>query len=128
VPYLIDSHAFLWFGTDDKLLPDQIRSTISDPENDIIISIASIWELGIKFSLGKLSLKTNILGLEQQARELNIDIVPITIAAIHQMTLMPHHHKDPFDRIIIATALTAGCVLMSADALFDDYGVTRLWT
>jgi len=127
VQYLIDSHTFLWFGTDDILLPDRVRDIISDPGNDIRISIASFWEIGIKYSLGKLPLKANVLGLEQQARDLDITIVPITVSSIHQMTLLPLHHRDPFDRIIIATALTGGETLLSVDSLFDAYGVTRVW-
>ena len=125
--YLIDSHTFLWFGTEDPLLPDRIREIISDPDNDIKISIASFWEIGIKYSVGKLPLKANVLGLEQQARDLDITIVPITMSAIHQITLMPQHHRDPFDRIIIATALTTGEAILSADAVFDVYGVARVW-
>lgn len=125
--YLIDSHTFLWFGTEDILLPDRVRDIISDPVNDIRISIASFWEIGIKYSLGKLPLKANVLGLEQQAHDLDITIVPITMPAIHQMTLLPLHHRDPFDRIIIATALTGGETLLSADSQFDSYGVARVW-
>ena len=125
--YLIDTHTFLWFGTDDRLLPNPVRDIISDPANDIRISIASFWEIGIKYSLGKLPLKSNVLGLEQQAYDLDIAIIPITASAIHQMTLLPLHHRDPFDRIIIATALTGGETVLTADTLFDAYGVARSW-
>lgn len=125
--YLIDSHTFLWFGTEDNLLPDGVRDIISDPANEIRISIASFWEIGIKYSLGKLPLKVNVLGLEQQALDLDIAIVPITTSSIHQMTLLPMHHRDPFDRIIIATALIGGETILSADAQFDAYGVARVW-
>jgi len=127
VQYLIDSHTFLWFGTEDNLLPDGVRDIISDPANEIRISIASFWEIGIKYSLGKLPLKVNVLGLEQQALDLDIAIVPITTSSIHQMTLLPMHHRDPFDRIIIATALIGGETILSADAQFDAYGVARVW-
>ncbi|MCW3062043.1 MAG: PilT protein domain protein [Capsulimonas sp.] len=125
--YLIDTHTFLWFGTEDDLLPSRIHALIQNPDNDIRISIASFWEIGIKNSIGKLPLNTNILGLEQQAHDLDIEILPITIQAIHQVTSMPSHHKDPFDRIIAATALTMGETLLSADTIFDSYGVSRLW-
>lgn len=125
--YLIDSHTFLWFGTDDQLLPTRVRDIIFSHGNDIAISIASIWEIGIKYSIGKLPLKSNVLGLEQEAIDLDIEIIPVSVSAIHQMTLLPPHHKDPFDRIIIASALIGGETVLSADAVFDAYGVHRLW-
>ena len=81
--YLIDSHTFLWFGTEDVLLPHRVRDIISDPGNDIRISISPFWEIGTKYSLGKLPLRANVLGLEQQAHVLDIASVPISMPAIH---------------------------------------------
>jgi len=125
--YLIDTHTFLWFGTDDIQLPQRVRSIIEDADNDISISVASLWEIGIKNSLGKLPLPNGILGLEREANDLAIGILPITATAINQITLMPLHHKDPFDRIIAATALTQSHILLSADTIFDAYRVVRVW-
>lgn len=125
--YLIDTHTFLWFGTDDSQLPETVRQIIEDEDNSISLCIASLWEIGIKNSLGKLPLPNGILGLEREAHELAITILPITVTAINQITMMPPHHKDPFDRIIAATALTQGQTLLSADTIFDSYGVARIW-
>ena len=125
--YLIDTHTFLWFvdGTDD--LPPSVRGLIENPANGIHISIASFWEIGIKASIGKLPLKTSLLGLEAIATGQSIEILPITVQAIHTAQYLPYYHKDPFDRIIAATALTTGALLLSVDAIFDAYQVPRQW-
>ena len=125
--YLLDTHTFLWFAKDVGNLSAKIRDTIEDPTNDIRISVVSFWEITIKSSIGKLALATSILGLGQLAQAENISILPLTLPAIEQVAHMPQHHKDPFDRIIAATAMTSGDVLLSADAVFDSYGVTRTW-
>lgn len=125
--YLIDSHTFLWFGTNDRRLPPGVADLIKNPENEIRICIASFWEIAIKFSIGKLPLATDIFGLEAQADSLDIEIIPITVRAIQQTTLLPKYHKDPFDRIIAATALITGNTLLSVDPIFDSYGVKRVW-
>ncbi len=108
-------------------LPAHIRDLIKDPENTTQISIASFWEIGIKASTGKLPLPTSLLGLEAIAESQAIEILPITVQAISVVQQFPFHHKDPFDRIIAATVLTTGGVLLSADTIFDDYGVPRTW-
>lgn len=125
--YVIDTHTFLWFVDGADELPAFIRHLIEDPANTIQISIASFWEIGIKASIGKLPLTTSLLGLEAIAASQSIEILPITVQAISAVQQLPHHHKDPFDRIIAATTLTTGGILLSADTIFDVYGVPRTW-
>lgn len=125
--HLIDTHTFLWFVKGSEEVPAHIRDLIKDPGNAIQISIASFWEIGIKASTGKLPLPTSLLGLEAIAESQAIEILPITVQAISVVQQFPFHHKDPFDRIIAATVLTTGGVLLSADAIFDAYGVPRTW-
>ena len=125
--YLADSHTLLWILNDSGRLPPNVKSIFLDPENQISASIASLWELGIKFALGQLPLKTDILCVEQELVDLGVSILPITTKEIHEATLLPMHHRDPFDRIIAATALTTGDTLLSADTVFDQYGLIRVW-
>lgn len=127
MPHIIDTHTFLWFVDGAAELPASVRHLIDNPADATQISIASFWEIGIKASIGKLPLTTNLLGLEAIAARQSIEILPITVQAIFATQQMPHHHKDPFDRIIAATVLTTGGVLLSADAIFDAYGVPRTW-
>ena len=125
--YIIDTHTFLWFADGASELPSFIRVLIENPINDIHMSIASFWEIGIKASIGKLPLANSLLGLEAIAGNQAIEILPITVQAIQVVQHLPHHHKDPFDRIIAATTLTMGDMLLSADTIFDAYSVPRLW-
>ena len=127
MPHIIDTHTFLWFVKGSEKLPVTIRDLIENPAETTQISIASFWEVGIKASIGKLPLPTDLRGLEAIAASQSIEILPITVQAISVVQQLPHHHKDPFDRIIAATALTTGGVLLSADAIFEAYGVPRTW-
>jgi len=125
--HIIDTHTFLWFVKGSEKLPTNIRDLIENPAETAQISIASFWEIGIKASIGKLPLTTDLLGLEAIAASQSIEILPITVQAIFTVQQMPHHHKDPFDRMIAATVLTTSGGLLSADAIFDAYGVPRTW-
>lgn len=124
---LMDTHTLVWFAWDKPELPTSIKSMLEDPETTNQVSIASFWEIGIKASIGKWDLPGDLLALQALVEAQGIEIVPITIPAIHLITRMAHHHKDPFDRIIAATALVSGCTLLSGDTIFDLYGVPRQW-
>ncbi len=125
--HIIDTHTFLWFMDGAAELSASVRNLIDDPADATRISIASFWEIGIKSSLGKWELPGDVFALQKLVEAQGIEIVPIAVTAIHLMTRMEHHHKDPFDRIIAATALTSGSLLFSNDAIFDLYGVPRRW-
>lgn len=125
--YLIDTHVLLWFSIDSPRLPVSVRAIIADPDNDIAISIASYWEIAIKAHSGKLDIESDVVRLQLLANKQDISISPISIDAIHHTTLLPLHHKDPFDRIIAATALVTGATVVSADTVYDAYGVSRVW-
>lgn len=127
MPHVIDTHIFLWFVDGAAELPVSVRHRIDNPADATQISIVSFWEIGIKAGLGKLPLTKGLLELEAIAAKQPIAILPITVQAIFTVQQMPLHHKDPFDRIIAATVLTTGGVLLSADAIFDAYGVPRAW-
>ena len=127
VEALLDTHTLAWFAWDFPELPASIKDVLQAPQTTLRVSIASFWELGIKIALGKWNLPGDVLALQTLVEAQGIEIVPITVTAIHLMTRMEHHHKDPFDRIIAATALISGSLLFSNDAIFDLYGVPRRW-
>lgn len=124
---LMDTHTLVWFAWDMPELPARVKSLLEDPETLPQVSIASFWEIGIKAGLGKWDLPGDVLALQALVEAQGIEIVPITVPAIHLLTRLAHHHKDPFDRLLAATALSSGNVFLSCDAIFDQYGVARLW-
>ena len=124
---LLDTHTLIWFLTDSPELPNSLREEIADADNDIAVSIVSLWEIGIKSSIGKLPMTQNVLGLEALCDQQNINILPISVEAIYQSTLLEWHHKDPFDRLIIATTMINGYIVISNDIIFDKYPVQRKW-
>lgn len=124
---LMDTHTLVWFAWDMPELPVRVKGVLEDPETINRVSVASFWEIGIKASIGKWDLPGDLLGLQALVEAQGIEIVPITVPAIDLITRMEHHHKDPFDCIIAATAIISGCTLLSSDTIFDLYGVPRQW-
>ena len=125
---LLDTHAFLWFVTNDSRLSKAALTVIADPTNEILVSSASYWEIAIKVSLGKYPLSVPFNRFITEAIEANdFSILAVEISHAGVLSLMTMHHKDPFDRMIIAQALTEQIPVVSIDSAFDPYGVTRLW-
>ncbi len=124
---LIDTHTLVWFAWDMPELPGRVKDILEDPETTAQVSIASFWEIGIKIGLGKWELPGDLLTLQTRTEAQGIEIVPITVPATQLVTRLEKHHKDPFERIIAATALVSGATLLSADAIFDRYRVPRQW-
>lgn len=125
---LLDSHAFLWFVLNDPQLSAAAQGLINDPANDVLISPASYWEIAIKVGLGKLNLHASYDDFMRRGIVGNdFDILPIEPRHTSLLTTLPLHHRDPFDRLLIAQALVDGIPIVSADAAFDPYGVVRIW-
>ena len=124
---LLDTHALIWFLEADERLSDVARKVIEDNENEIFISIASFWEIAIKISLAKLRLGKSVSDLFQECGHQDIKVLPITQNEIERVELLPFHHRDPFDRIMIATADAVGLEVITADTQFDAYPVPCLW-
>ncbi len=125
---LIDTHVFLWFMTNDQQLSQLALDLIAKRENKLYLSAASIWEIAIKVSTGKLTLEAPFSDIfPREIERNNVDLLQITIPHLEQVSRLPFHHRDPFDRVITAQALTDELPLISADPAFDSYGVTRLW-
>jgi PIN domain nuclease of toxin-antitoxin system len=125
---LLDTHAFLWFLLDDPQLAANARALIEDPANDVEISPASYWEIAIKNGLGKYALPEPYdVFMEREIADNDFRILHIEPRHTAILTTLPAHHKDPFDRLIIAQGIVEGIPVVSGDAAFDRYPVTRLW-
>ncbi|MBC8114810.1 MAG: type II toxin-antitoxin system VapC family toxin [Candidatus Saccharimonas sp.] len=125
---LLDTHAFLWFLLDDPGLSETARNLIVDPGNDIEISPASYWEIAIKIGLGKYSLPEPYdTFMERELAENDFRILPILPRHTSVLTTLPLHHRDPFDRLLVAQAISEGISLVSNDPALDVYSIQRLW-
>ena len=125
---LLDTHVLLWFLRDDSLLSTTAKAVIEDSQNRKLVSVAACWEIAIKAGLGKLDLaEPSRTLLEREIPRNNLELLPITLAHATTVETLPVHHKDPFDRLLIAQAMTEGIPVVSADRNFDLYSVQRLW-
>lgn len=125
---LLDTHAFLWFVTDDTQLSITAKALIGDPNNEVFVSPASYWEIAIKIALGKYPLSVPYEQfISQGIKGNNFVILPIEVKHTASLTTLPHHHGDPFDRLIISQAMVENVAIVGADAKFDAYPVQRLW-
>lgn len=121
---LLDSHVFVWWSNGDKRLTKSARSFISDSSSVVHVSTASIWELSIKFALGRLDLKVDNLSLEVSAS--GFEELPVSGAHAWHAGQLPRHHKDPFDRMLIAQAELEQLMLVTSDDALAAYGVPIL--
>ena len=127
--YLLDTSAFLWFVTSDKGLSTLARRILEESGDDVFLSLASLWELAIKSNLGRgLVLPrpfAEFVDIELQAER--IQILNIELAHLKRVAVMPHHHRDPFDRLLIAQSQVENIPVISSDAAFDTYEIQRIW-
>jgi PIN domain nuclease of toxin-antitoxin system len=125
---LLDTHSFLWFIMGSPRLSGNARALIEDAAHDKLLSTASLWEMAIKLSLGRLTLAEPFgVLIPQQLRVNGIEILNIEIDHLAVLTTLPFHHRDPFDRLIIAQAIVEECPIVSIDPAFNAYPVERLW-
>ena len=125
---LLDTHAFLWLNDESERLTQTVKDLCSSGEYEFYLSMASPWEMQIKHQLGKLSLAMPIVELViKNTQENNIQLLPIDLSHINYLEQLPSHHKDPFDRIIIAQAIIEGMTIISIDHAFVDYPVQIVW-
>jgi PIN domain nuclease of toxin-antitoxin system len=124
--YLLDTHSFLWFINGDEQLSEKAKIAIQDPDATKYVSIVSFWEIAIKISLGKIKLDMAYQDLQQHVSGNGFEILPITFEHTIELTNLDFHHRDPFDKIIIAQALIEKFVLISKDSNFDKYNNLKL--
>jgi PIN domain nuclease of toxin-antitoxin system len=124
---LLDTHTFLWFINDSPDLSSNVADFL-ESDVDLLLSIASLWEIAIKVNLKKLTLPDDYERfIPQQLTVNNIEVLPITLEHLTLVSKLPLHHRDPFDRLLIAQAIAEDIQIVSADAKFDNYGVKRKW-
>lgn len=125
---LLDTHSLIWFFSGNSKLSNTVRELMDDINYKKLISLVSVWEMGIKQSRGKLILS---LELEKYILEKTIledfEILPIKLNHLGLIPSLPFHHNDPFDRLLITQALTENIPILSIDAIFDEYRVNRIW-
>jgi PIN domain nuclease of toxin-antitoxin system len=125
---LLDTHSFLWFVDGSPQLSAAARILIEDAVNDVFLSVASVWEIAIKIGAGKLDLGQPIeRRIPEELRDNDIELLNITVDHTAVVAVLPLHHRDPFDRMLVAQAQAEQMPIISSDAALDAYGVTRLW-
>ncbi|MCE7873845.1 type II toxin-antitoxin system VapC family toxin [bacterium CPR1] len=126
--WLLDTHTFLWAASDDPALSPPARSAILDPANELLLSLASIWEIAIKQSLGKLQLGGSVQQLvDQGVARLGLVLLAVKLEHCQVVSQLPFAHKDPFDRLLVSQARIERLRILSCDRIFDDYGIPRVW-
>jgi PIN domain nuclease of toxin-antitoxin system len=121
---LLDANALVWWVTDSPRLTARSRAAIADATNEVVVGIGALWELAIKRALQKLHFPFDF---ETVLREENFQVLPINFAHLRSFDSLPRHHRDPFDRLLIAQGLTEGIPIATGDRRFAAYGVQVVW-
>jgi PIN domain nuclease of toxin-antitoxin system len=124
---LLDTNIFIWLNDAPARIPDRIMSIVADPDNSLSLSLVSIWEMQIKMQLGKLQLQDSLEQiLATQQSENDLQLLNIELVHILNLANLPHHHRDPFDRLIISQTQVREMTLLSADGVFANYDLNLL--
>lgn len=126
--YLLDTHTLFWFLESPEKIPPTVLSLLSNPENDVLLSIATPWELAIKTNANRSFDARNILEqMDFIAGPAGYKMLETRVSQVIRAGLLPLVHRDPFDRLIAAQAIDLGLTVLSCDDIFDRYGVHRIW-
>ena len=121
--YLLDTHTFLWFVAGDKQLPESVKAKIKDIAKHCFLSVASLWEITIKHQIGKLTLNISLEELFEYADRNQIEVIQISNEHLLTLSLLPGHHSDPFDRLIVSQALAENLTLITKDKGLKKYKI-----
>jgi PIN domain nuclease of toxin-antitoxin system len=121
---LVDAHALIWWTISPEKLSARARQALSAPTNGVVVSVATLWEIAIKRSIGKLNYATD---LETTLGDEGFGLLPLTFEHLRQFEALPLHHRDPFDRILAAQAIADGLAIVTADQRIAQYGAPVLW-
>jgi PIN domain nuclease of toxin-antitoxin system len=124
VRLLLDANAFLWWRAGSPQLPSRVSDQIGDPNNDIVVSIASLWEVAIKCALGRLRFLEDF---EEVMTDEGFALLNIASAHLRVLGGLPQHHRDPFDRLLISQSLTERIPIVTNDRVFARYGASIVW-
>lgn len=121
---LLDTNAFLWWRGASPRLSERAEGHIRNPANDIVVSVVSFWEIAIKRGLGKLRF---LCDFEEVMAEENFDLLAVSYMHLRELEGLPHHHGNPFDRLLIAQSISEGMPIVTSDRAFARYAVATLW-
>ncbi|NCD35306.1 MAG: type II toxin-antitoxin system VapC family toxin [Spartobacteria bacterium] len=125
---LLDTHAYLWFLAGDDSLSAKARGAIESSDNTKFVSIASLWEITIKYRLGKLELEEDLRDvIAEYVSKNGFNLLPIEIEHLLVLNQLPMHHRDPFDRILISQCIADGMACISVDGAFKEYSLNVVW-
>lgn len=124
---LLDTHALLWHEQATEKFSVKAREMLATLGVELPVSYVSIWEIAIKTGIGKLRLNCSVEDFVISVTAKGLSLVPIRLEHLYAVADLPHHHRDPFDRLLAAQAIVEGATLLSADPAFDNYGVARCW-
>jgi len=128
VKLLLDTHAFLWWIRDDEALGAKARRAVASDRNHCFLSMASCWEMSIKKSLGKLEIPEPLDGfISEQLAANRFTLLPIDLRHASRVSRLAFQHRDPFDRLLVSQAIEESLTIVSADKVFEKYGVERIW-
>lgn len=125
--YLLDTHTLLWMHDDSKEISQEIKDTLSSNDSQLFLSVASLWEITIKQQINKLHLEYSLDDIAAYCLDNNISIKPILLYYLNQYSLLPLIHRDPFDRVIVATAYSDNLTLVSKDKQLSAYNIQIIW-
>jgi len=125
--YLLDTHTLLWLVNSPALLPSRAMQIIMDRSVAILVSIVTPWEIAIKAATGKLQATQILDNFEEKVTKSKLQMVATSVPQVIRAGGLPLHHRDPFDRLLIAQALDLRIPILSADRVLDRYGVQRIW-
>jgi len=124
---LLDTHVFIWWADQPEKLSPAVLSALEDEANELLLSVASVWEMQIKIQLGRLKLSLPLKDLVKNQQETNnLTVSPVTLTHVLALDALPFHHKDPFDRLLIAQSIEEELTLVTADSQFSAYSVKLL--
>ena len=125
--FLLDTHTFIWLAEQPEKLSTTSISVLNS-NNELLLSHASVWEMAVKIKIGKLKLKMSLEEFITKAAEKHkLEFLPILLTHIYFTQTLPFHHRDPFDRLLIAQSLTENISIVSFDEVFDSYNAKRIW-
>ena len=124
---LLDTHVLIWWADQPEKLSHAALSALEDEANDLLLSVASVWEMQIKIQVGKLKVNLPLKDLIKNQQETNdLTVLPVALTHVLALNALPLHHKDPFDRLLIAQSIEEDLTLVSTDSQFSDYSVKLL--
>lgn len=121
---LVDTHVLVWAALNSRLLPETVKARLTAEDNIVFVSMASLWELSIKSSLGKIELTKDFF---EQLQPVGYEILPIAVEHVKAVNRLPHYHRDPFDRMLVAQAMQEQLIFLTCDDQIKKYDVKVLW-